>query len=91
MMRRLPEVAEEVSIAELYKVFILNHFCKICIAVLCINELVFVSRESLPPHSVSSEVVVVVITLLPSDATQLRSLIGQLEPRNTLISWKSII
>ena len=46
---------------------------------------------NLPPHSASSEVVVVVITLLPSDATQLRSLMGQVEPGNTFISWKSII
>ena len=53
------------------------------------------SRErylvSLPPHSASSLVVVVVITLFPSDATQLRSLMGQVEPGNTFISWKSII
>ena len=43
---------------------------------------------SLPPHSASSLVVVVVITLLPSDVTQLRSLMGQVEPGNTFISKK---
>ena len=43
---------------------------------------------NLPPHSASSKVVDVVITLLPSDVTQLRSLMGQVEPGNTFISKK---
>ena len=46
---------------------------------------------NLPPHSASSLVVVVVITLFPSDATQLRSLMGQVEPRNTFIVGKYLI
>ena len=43
---------------------------------------------NLPPHSASSEVVVVLITLLPSEFTQLRSLMGQVEPGNTFIGYK---
>ena len=43
---------------------------------------------NLPPHSASSEVLVVVITLLPSDVTQLRSLMGQVEPGNTFMNKK---
>ena len=43
---------------------------------------------NLPPHSASSEVVVVVITLLPSEFTQLRSLMGQVEPGNTFMNKK---
>ena len=55
------------------------------------NRKRFIMNMNLPPHSASSEVVVVVMTLLPSDVAQLRSLMGQLEPGNTFISWKSII
>ena len=88
-MGGLPVGTQEILVAEFCKRFIIiNHFCKICIAVLCINKLVFVSRESLPPHSASSLVVVLVMTLFPSDATQLRSLMGQVEPRNSFIGWK---
>ena len=50
------------------------------------NRKIFIIIMNLPPHSASSVVVVVVITLLPSDAIQLRSLMGQLEPGNTFIS-----
>ena len=54
---------------------------------LAFDEVYYDHAMNLPPHSASSLVVVVVITLLPSDATQLRSLMGQLEPRNTYIHW----
>ena len=48
-------------------------------------HIIIIMIVNLPPHSASSLVVVVVITLLPSEAIQLRSLMGQVEPRNTFI------
>ena len=77
MVRRFPVLAEKIVVAAFCKEFIV-----ITIMIMIMN---------LPPHSASSKVVDVVITLLPSDFTQLRSLMGQVEPGNTFISWKSII
>ena len=73
-MRGFPVVTQEILAAE---------FCNEFIEIWSERYVILMNS---PPHSASSEVVVVVITLFPSDATQLRSLMGQVEPGSTFIS-----